>query len=56
MDKIIKTENSIYRIRFENKTYFLEKKYGSWYNKKWSVVYKTTNRTLFKKQVTLYLV
>ena len=55
MGKIIKAKDSIYRVRFENKTYYLEKRYGRWYNRKWAIVYMTINKTLFIKQLNKYI-
>lgn len=45
-----------YRITFENKFYILESSYGTWWNRKWRTVYKSTNKTLFNKQVTKLLI
>jgi hypothetical protein len=56
MGKIIKTQDAKYRVRFENKTYYLEKRYGRWYNKKWAILFMTINKTLFIKQINKYLV
>jgi hypothetical protein len=56
MDKIIKTKDSEYKISFRDKTYFLEKKMGAWYNKSWQPIYRTVNKTMFIKHISRVLV
>ena len=56
MGKIIKKNDEVFQIRFEYPHYSLEQRVGKWYNRKWNVLYKTINKTLFIKKLNTYLV
>lgn len=56
MGKVIKIKDVTYRIRYDSPMYFLEKKVGRWYNKKWITTFKSANKTLFIKRLNTYLV
>lgn len=53
---ILDTESTRYKIDYIDKFYILQSSYGKWYNKKWKTVYKTTNKTLFRKRISELLV